>query len=268
MLKDSEPVVRAEARRVLAELAPLEAVPQLAAAIGAAESSVAERQSAVRVLAGLKTGPADEILARWLDDWARGEAVPPEIQLELLEAAATRDAATLRQLAKAIESARPADNPVAAFSDCLVGGDAARGRNVFFGNAAASCRRCHKINGVGSEVGPDLSEIGKTKARDYLLEAIVNPNAKIAEGFETAVFQMDDGLVHSGVIKGEDDKTFRLMTPQGEVITVEKEHVDDRAKGQSGMPADLPKQISRRDLRDLVEFLTTLKEKQAAEGHH
>jgi len=267
LLTDDEPLVRAEARRVLAAIAPGDAVEPLATAVASPDSSVAERQSAVRVLGGMKNAAADSALERWLDEWVHGGSVPAEIQLELLDAAGSRNTPKLKELATAIEAARPADNPTLAYGDSLVGGDAERGRDVFFGNAAASCRRCHKINGVGSEVGPDLSEIGKQKPRDYLLEAIVNPNAKIAEGFETAVFAMDDGLIHSGVVKGEDEKFFRIMTPQGELILVEKEHVDERAKGQSGMPADLPKQITRRDIRDLVEFLTTLKEKKEASGH-
>jgi quinoprotein glucose dehydrogenase len=216
----------------------------------------------------METPSATEVLKSKLAAWSMGTAPVVAIQLDLLDAAEKAKSSDLGQLAKSILEKRPADNPVAQFADCLEGGDAIRGRAIFFGSAAASCRRCHKINGEGSDVGPDLSEIGKTKPRDYLLEAIVNPNAKIAEGFETAVFAMDDGQIYSGVVKKEDEQAFRIVTPKGELLTIEKAHVEGRAKGQSGMPSDISKQVPRREVRDLVEYLTTLVKKSDAGGHH
>ena len=78
---------------------------------------------------------------------------------------------------------------------------------------------------------------------------------------------MDDGRIVSGIVKGEDEKTFRLMKPMGEIVVVEKDKIDAQAKGQSGMPADMAKQLSKSDIRDLVEYLSTLKTPYKAEGH-
>jgi quinoprotein glucose dehydrogenase len=119
-------------------------------------------------------------------------------------------------------------------------------------------------------VGPELSEIGKQKTREYLLEAIVAPNAKIAQGFETAVFAMDDGRILSGIVRSENDDVCVIVLPSGEQLTIEKNRVEERASGQSGMPADIAKQITRAELRDLVEYLSSLQEKQtpAAAGGH
>ncbi|MBX3441117.1 MAG: HEAT repeat domain-containing protein [Planctomyces sp.] len=267
LLSDREPVVRAEARRLLAKFAPERALPLLEQAAIAAEAETLERQSAVRGMSALGTSEADAALERLLVKWAEQGQIDPAIQLELLEAAESSGSDRLRGLLDRILAARGTDPPTAAWTESLEGGDAERGRSVFFGSAAASCRRCHKINGEGSDVGPDLSEIGRLKSREYLLESIVDPNAKIAEGFETAVFALDDGRVVSGVVRFEDDRSFRVITPQGEVEIVDKSQIEDRAKGQSGMPADIVRQISRRELRDLVEFLSTLQVRQEPEGH-
>ena len=266
LLADREPAVRAAARRALVVVLPVRAVQELTMAMNSAKSAPIELQEAVLGLASLKSAEADKALEAALNSWLGGTPAAAAVQLDLLEAAASRGG-PLEMAAGKIREAMSKAGTVAAYGDCLTGGDAERGREVFFGNAAASCRRCHKINGEGSDVGPDLSEIAKTKPRDYLLEAVVDPNAKIAEGFETAVFAMDDGRVLSGVVRGEDEKTFRVVAPTGEMQLVEKAHVEERAKGKSGMPEDVMKQISRRELRDVVEFLSTLKKKQEGEGH-
>ena len=266
LLADKEPAVRAAARRDLIVLTPARAVTELSTALNSAASAVIELQQAAQGLAALKTAEADAALQTALDAWLAGTPAAAAVQLDLLEAAELRGG-KLAEAATKVRETLSRIGTVAAYGDCLSGGDAERGKEVFFGNAAASCRRCHKINGEGSDVGPDLSEIAKTKPRDYLLEAVVDPNAKIAEGFETAVFAMADGRILSGVVRGEDEKTFRVVMPTGESITVEKDQVEERAKGKSGMPADVMKQISRRELRDVVEYLSTLKQRQDGEGH-
>lgn len=173
-------------------------------------------------------------------------------------------------MAKAVERYRETQKEqgtvLALWSDCSEGGDAERGRALFFGRSAASCRRCHKVNNSGGDVGPDLSKIGKEKDRAYLLEAIVDPNAKIAKGFETVILVTADGKIHSGILKSEDDSVVQLMTPTGALVSVAKDEIDERANGQSGMPQDLIKNLTRSEIRDLVEYLTTLQSEKAA-GH-
>jgi quinoprotein glucose dehydrogenase len=87
----------------------------------------------------------------------------------------------------------------------------------------------------------------------------VAPSAKIAKNFETLILILDDGTTVSGIVKNQDDKTLSLQTPQGNIVTVEKARIDEQAAGQSAMPQDLVKLLNRRELRDLVEYLSTLK---------
>ncbi|MEW4528571.1 PVC-type heme-binding CxxCH protein [Maioricimonas sp. JC845] len=263
---DSEyPALRIEARRLLAEEDPQAGVQALAQAIES--GTLAEQQAAIETLTTLKDEAADAVLLEWLDRLVAGD-VPRGVQLDLIEAARKRDGAAFRERLGKFEAARDTSTPVASYAECLEGGDAGRGREIFFGNAAASCRRCHKVQGSGGDVGPNLSAIAKEKDAAYLLESIVDPSAKIAKGFETAVFLLDSGRVVSGIVRGEDDDVYRLVAGTGEVLLVPKDEVDDRAVGKSGMPADLVKQLSRRDIRDLVAYLLTLKTPDTSTGAH
>lgn len=262
--QDQSDQVRATGRKLLARRSPDKVIPLLATAVN--DGSRVERQSAVEVLATLDKPAADEVLLAALDQFLKGQ-LAPEIKLDVLQVAQNKESQKFQEKLDKIEAKRNPADPLSQFEECLEGGSVERGIEIFFGNAAASCRRCHKVKGDGSDVGPDLSAVSKENSREYLLESIVNPNAKIAKGFETVVFAMDDGRILSGIIKGEDEKTFRVMKPMGEIVIIEKDQIDAQAKGQSGMPADMAKQLSKSDIRDLVEYLSTLKTPYKPEGH-
>lgn len=123
--------------------------------------------------------------------------------------------------------------------------------------------RCHKLEGTGGEVGPALDGIASQMGKDrkYLLEAIVLPSAKIAQGYETAVLTLADGRVVSGVVKEDTKKQVKLLTAEAKELVIPTEDIESRRSGPSAMPDDLHKKLSRRELRDLVAFLAALKEK-------
>lgn len=261
---DGNDEVRTIGRRLLARRQPQLVIPQLSEVLKS--GTKIERQGAVETLASINGPEADAVLLEALDSYVRGE-ISPEIKLDLLMVAEKKESDAFRERLAKIEARRDSSSPLAAYEECLEGGDLKRGIEVFFGNAAASCRRCHKVNGNGSDVGPDLSAVSKENPRSYLLESIVAPNAKIAKGFETIVFAMDDGRIVSGIVKSEDDSTYQLMKATGELVVITKSEVDAQAKGQSGMPADMAKQLSKSDIRNLVEYLSTLKTPYRPEGH-
>ncbi len=257
-LKDSDPSLRSEARRLLSTTDPERAVVEFEAVL--IHGTPGEQQSAVRVLAGLKSGTAEAVLATQLNTLVAGK-LAPEVELDLLEAVEARQSQVLNASLAGYLKTRPPADVLAAHRECLSGGDAERGREVFFGNAAASCRRCHKVGDQGGTAGPDLSAValnpeGKSKPRLELLESILLPNAKIAKGFDTVVLVTDDGLVYTGVLREETAEVVKLMTSTGEVISVPTQKIEDRARGKSGMPEDVTKGLTKRDLRDLVEFLS------------
>jgi quinoprotein glucose dehydrogenase len=253
-LGDSEPRVRAEGRRLLAKAKPEEAVAGLTGALK--DGALIEKQSALAVLGDLKSDAATAALDHALDRLLAKD-YPPEQALDLLEAAG-KQSALKAKLAK-FEAGRAKDDALANYRETLVGGDAEAGRSIFFTRAEVSCLRCHKVKGEGGDVGPDLTGIGGKQKRDYLLESIVDPNKQIAQGFETVVLTLTSGKVVSGIVKGEDAKEVKLMTAEGQLLTVPKAKIDERARGKSAMPDDVIKHLSNRDLRDLVEFLANLK---------
>ena len=72
----------------------------------------------------------------------------------------------------------------------LTGGDAARGKELFFNHQIAGCFRCHKVGGVGGIIAPALDGIGAKKDAKYLLESLIDPNAAIAEGYAGKISPM------------------------------------------------------------------------------
>jgi quinoprotein glucose dehydrogenase len=255
-LKDTDPRLRAEGRRLLAKANPSAALPLLREALERGET--AERQGAYLALAEMKGPEADALLARELDRLLAGQ-LPAEVQLDLLEAAAQRPVESLKARLAKYEASRSKDDPLAEWRESLAGGDAERGRALFFTKAELSCLRCHKVKGEGGDVGPDLTGIGSKQKRDYLLESIVLPNKQIAKGFETVILTLKNGQIRSGIVKGEDAKEVKLMTPEGQVFSVAKNQIEERETGKSAMPEDVIKFLSKSELRDLVEFLAGLK---------
>ena len=252
-LKDNDPAIRSEALRLLAASDPERAIPELASVLQ--QGTPGEQQSAVHVLAGLKSDAAGAVLASQLRLLEMGK-LAPDVELDLMEAIDSLPSDSLGPALTTYLQSRPKGDILAAHHECLSGGDAERGREVFFGNAAASCRRCHKVGDQGGAAGPNLSAVGKEKPRLELLESILLPNAKIAKGFETVILVTDDGLVYTGVLREETTETVKLMTATGEVISVPTKKIEERARGKSGMPDDVAKGLTKRNLRDLVEFLS------------
>jgi quinoprotein glucose dehydrogenase len=252
---------RIQAIQVLAKADPDAAIP--IAQDRLERGSTAERQATIAVLAGMRSDPARRALLHWLDRLIAG-TVPPEIQLDLVEAAAAHTEPELRRKLQQYEASKPKDDPLATYREVLAGGNAQRGRSLFTDKTEIACLRCHKARTrmgeiPGGEVGPELSGIGARQNRTYLLESIVSPDKQIAQGFESVVLATSDGKVVTGVLRGEDDKEVRLVTAEGHPLSVPKDTIEDRKRGPSAMPADLVQKLSRTELRDLIEFLASLR---------
>ena len=252
-------LVRSAAIEALASIAPDMAVEAIDRLMHSDSATFAEKQAALLALAWIDSPEADRIVRRCMNRILRGD-VPVELQVELLEVAEQRAKGdrVIGELLRRYRRQTAALDPVERYGFALRGGDAERGAEVFFGNAAVSCLRCHKVRGVGGDVGPDLSRIGAQRDRIYLLRSIVDPNGEIAEGYESAVLLLDDGRIVSGVLRGEDDRWIELVTAEGGTVRVEKARVEARRRGPSAMPADLVEKLTPRELRDLIEFLSRL----------
>jgi quinoprotein glucose dehydrogenase len=252
---------RAEALRVLADVDPAAAIPLVQERID--RGSTADRQGAIAALGAMRGDPACQATLRLLDQLVAGK-LAPELQLDLLEAAGRRAEPDVRDRLRRYQDARPKGDPLAAYREVLAGGNARRGRAVFTDKAEIECLRCHKARAFGAEipggeVGPDLTGVGARHDRAYILESIVDPNKQIAQGFESVVLATADGQVITGVLRGEDARAVHLMTAEGKPVDVPKDAIEERKRGPSAMPADLAPKLSKSELRDLVEFLASLR---------
>jgi putative heme-binding domain-containing protein len=126
---------------------------------------------------------------------------------------------------------------------------------VFFDNEATRCTRCHTLSGTGGNAGPVLDGIGSKQTRDYLLEALITPSARIAEGFGSTTVELHDGSTLVGFITKDQDGAVTLVGVSGEATEIPWSKISKRTpNGTSAMPA-MGGPLSRRQIRDLIAFL-------------
>ncbi len=132
-------------------------------------------------------------------------------------------------------------------------GNAARGHELFFGKAG--CSQCHALRGEGKEIGPDLSQAPSKFNRETLLDAILNPSAAIAFGYEAWLIESKTGETYSGFIIGDGD-TLTLKEISGEQRSIPRDRIASRVKQEvSIMPDNIALGLGRGELADLAEFL-------------
>jgi quinoprotein glucose dehydrogenase len=257
-LADRAATVRSAALGILPSLS-LEGpamVEHLAAALK--NGSVQDQQAALDVVGKVKDRAAEALLASYVDRLAAG-TLPPAIQLDVVEAARANGAPALEAKLKAYE-ARSAGSPVTPYrSALLAGGNADRGRGVFFENQSAGCPRCHTIGDSGADVGPKLATIGKTLAREQILQALLEPNARIAPGFGTVSLTLRSGDKIAGTLREETDSLLVVAVGSPAVERrIAKSDVAERTDPASAMPP-MGALLKLREIRDVVEFLSGLK---------
>ncbi len=220
--------------------------------------SLAEKQNAYAALAKLPGVQADEFIGQRMTDLVAGK-VPADLQLDVLDAAAARPA--LKAAVAGWEAALPktAESDVNPWKVCLTGGNAEEGKKVFLEKVEVSCVRCHKINAEGGEVGPELTGLGDKKGREYLLQSLLYPNASIAQGFESVLVTLKNGTTYAGVIKSETDAELEINSPEDGLLKLKKAEITAREKGLSGMPDGFGGVLTKQEIRNLVEFITTSK---------
>lgn len=257
-LTDKDPALRVEASSMLGKLDPDEAAKQLAAAFG--DAALSEKKAVLTALAGLKTPAADKSLAGLLDDLIAGK-IPAEVHLELLEAAGKRTAPEVKAKLAEYTANLPKNDPLAAFAPTLVGGNREEGERLFKEHAIAACLRCHIVNGAGGEAGPNLTGIASRKDRKYLLESIIAPNAQIADGFQMVMITTKKGDVQAGLIKSETESaiTLQVPAPGAQPIVLQKADIQSRENAPSGMIPNLGDLLTKREIRDILEYVASLK---------
>ena len=238
---DIDPTVRKEAVKLFDALDAPD-VPARLEKLALEEGPVGVRQAAVASLGRAKRAEAEKALGRLLERLRAG-TLPAALRLDVLEAAARKSSLKA---------------PPPEWTDALEGGDAEAGRKVFE-RTEASCLKCHKVKGQGGDVGPDLAQVAKDRTREFLLESLVKPNAQIAKGYEQAILLLKSDAVETGRVEKDDGRELSLILPDGSRKKVKLDDIKARKAGLSAMPEDALKALSKRDVRDLVEYLSTLR---------
>jgi putative heme-binding domain-containing protein len=217
-----------------------------------------EKQAALLTLAGLPVQHSGKVLEGLLQQMASGK-LSSEIYLELADAIDSTRSPELIAKYKQLSTSKSSNNPTAAFAGSLFGGDAERGKRIFFSHESAQCMRCHSYDDMGGNAGPRLNGIAARITRPQILEALIEPSARLAPGFGMVTLELKDGKTVSGVLLEENKNsvTIRGSGRQNTVIT--KEQVAKRTNAASSMP-DMKHILSKKEIRDVVSFLSTLKE--------
>lgn len=265
LIEHKSAVVRIAARGVLARRAPGQVLASLGKAIGSESST--ERQHAYTLLGKLDAKSAVALIQTAASQLLANK-LPDDVRLEVLEAGqASKDAEVKRFISDYVKKRDANSDPTVRYSESLEGGNIAVGAKIFYERTQVSCVRCHRAAGRGGDVGPILSAIGKEKDRKYLLESIVAPNKAIAKGFQSVVIADIDGKVHSGIVREETEDAYLLVDAEGGRKRILKDDVDEINDGKSPMPEDLIKHLTRREIRDLVAFLVSLKTPEDPTNH-
>ena len=132
--------------------------------------------------------------------------------------------------------------------------NADNGEKVFFGKGA--CMACHRVQGKGQNLGPDLSDLGLRAKPDYIVKAILEPSADIIEGYQQAQIELKDGTQIFGMIQDQTAKSLKIYLADGSHRDVPTQEIKKRnLLDISAMPPSYPFLLSTEEVADLTTWL-------------
>ncbi len=130
-------------------------------------------------------------------------------------------------------------------------GDAVRGQVRF----ATACATCHRVEGAGGEVGPDLAGIGRKFDRPGLVEAIVNPGAGVALGFDATLIITKEGVPTIGILQA-DGATVSIRDGYGRIVSFDQNDIAARVPLKPSLMPDPPAlALTEQDVADIATYL-------------
>jgi len=244
----------------LLRLEPLQAIEGIMTILE--KGSDVDRQIIIPQLTELKSVKFTDYLKRALGEMQASKKARV-FYLELIEAAEKSQSEDVKILLEKFKTTDLLND----WRFALRGGNAKRGRRVLYNHGTAQCIRCHKVRGYGGDAGPDLGTVGDRYTRPYLLEALVQPGNAVAPGYGMITIELKSGVSVSGAWMKEEEGGFVLKMPDGELRVIKKEDIKSTGKVVSSMPP-MHHILKRHELRDVLEFLTTLKEENFKKKGH
>ncbi|MCW5910908.1 MAG: HEAT repeat domain-containing protein [Cyclobacteriaceae bacterium] len=217
-----------------------------------------ERQAAITALGTLPlsfTEPVFQSLVQQMEN----KKLQPELQLELSEAIDSTRSDLLKKRFYTAIKAQSADSLDALYAGALSGGDPGKGGRLFWSHPTAQCIRCHAYDDAGGIAGPRINGVANKLSRKQLLEALIKPSARIAPGYGMVTLELKSGKKVIGILQEEKPEGFVIKPGDKADTLIARADVAKRTDAPSSMP---PMQylLTKRELRDVVSFLATLKE--------
>jgi putative membrane-bound dehydrogenase-like protein len=245
--------IQLEALRALSECFEAPVAPRIAAHWKSMSPSV--RREAVEVLFSRRAG-IEAVLDAIESRQVSAAEIDPSRWSQLFNHADSK----LRERARRTGGALPPtsndrQSVIASYRQALaLGGRREQGREVF----AKICATCHKAEGKGAEVGPDLATVSSRIPEDLLVH-ILDPNREVAPNFINYNVATTDGRVASGMIAAETATAVILKRAEGVTDQIPREQIESIAStGGSLMPEGLEKGLSQQDFADLIAFIRSI----------
>lgn len=138
-------------------------------------------------------------------------------------------------------------------------GNVERGSDLFFKAAGVQCRNCHRVRGQGSEVGPDLDQIGRKYDQAQILASILEPSKNIDAKYLQYHCETSDGRIVSGLLVEKNDNFITLRDAKAQVLMIPAGEVESlTAQSKSMMPDLLLRDLTAQQVADLTLFLDGL----------
>lgn len=255
-LKDRDAAVRRESLKVLTALnaeAGLKAATEMLK-----NKNMGDRQYAYGVLADLDLPAAGKLLAEHLTAL---DKQPAEVRLDIVEAAKHRTEDVMGAAMKAYNDSLDPNDPLAEYRVTLAGGDAGKGRRVFYNHGAAECSRCHVGSPyrAGGDAGPSLKTLGLREEAEYILESLIDPGARIASGYGMISATLKDGTIVAGrLVKDGKDEVIIADLVEGEETSYPRSDIKETSTPASTMPP-MGQILTPHEIRDLMTYLQSLK---------
>lgn len=220
--------------------------------------SIEEKQAAITTLGTLPIRYSEKVFDQLLTKMETGQ-LPVEIQLELADAIDSTHSQPMIDRFKKLNRNSSPDSLKASYAGSLLGGDPEQGAGIFWGHPTAQCIRCHSYDDYGGTAGPRINGVANRLTREQILESLIEPSTRIAAGFGTVTLELTNNKKISGILKDETTEGFVLKIGDKADTLVNKKDVNKRSNSPSSMP---PMQylLTKKEIRDVVSFLATLKE--------
>ena len=229
----------------------------LLAVVKNANVNIDVRRAAVKAASKVNNGATE--LVKLVDE----KTLDPELEQSVAAALHSAPSRQAREQAQRLFPLPPSkdDMPTLPIGELTkLEGNLPNGRMVFF--STGTCHKCHVVDGMGREIGPNLTEIGSKLSREAMFESVLYPSAGISHNFELWTFVMASGITVNGMLISNTDEEVSIKGDDALVRTFKKSDVEELVKQKiSMMPADLQKTMTTQELADVVEYMQSLKKK-------